>query len=77
MIFLPWIVFFLGMTFIFWRGFAAKREHLRRRKAGEEADRVRAALREDTLVAGLRSQGLHVIADQAGEDGQVGVIRRA
>jgi len=36
MIFLPWIVFVVGIAFITWKGFASKREYLLEQSQNEE-----------------------------------------
>jgi hypothetical protein len=35
MIFLPWIVFFLGISYMIWQGTKAKKEYLRRKSEQE------------------------------------------
>jgi hypothetical protein len=37
MIYLPWVVFLLGMGFMTWQGFASKKEYLRRKAKEQES----------------------------------------
>jgi hypothetical protein len=60
MIFLPWIVFFLGTAYMIWRGFSERRKYLQeqvaehdRAKAAEEQEKIRRMARENELVETL------------------------
>jgi len=48
MIILPWVVFIGAVLFIFWRGYNAKKEYLRRREA-EKKEKARAEMYERSL----------------------------
>jgi hypothetical protein len=52
MIFIPWIVFIIGMAWIFWQGSKAKTEYKRRKS--EEDEQKKQAAREDKLVESLK-----------------------
>jgi hypothetical protein len=63
MIFLPWIVFSLGIAYIVWQGFAEKRKYARRHaedlekaKLAEEQEKARRTAREDELVERVLSR---------------------
>jgi hypothetical protein len=57
MIFLPWIVFSLGIVYIVWQGLAERRKYLQRQtedlakaQVAAEQEKARRTAREDELV---------------------------